>query len=63
MKAECPVEVLAPEGTDVKYFKDFEKDNSQVSGDKLIVEHLFFALLLHLGIIKNVFLHSPVQQC
>uniref|UniRef100_G3NDK3 PKHD1 like 1 n=1 Tax=Gasterosteus aculeatus aculeatus TaxID=481459 RepID=G3NDK3_GASAC len=36
MKAECPVEVLAPEGTDVKYFKDFEKDNSQVSGDKLI---------------------------
>ncbi|KAM8840499.1 PKHD1 like 1, tandem duplicate 1 isoform 3-T3 [Spinachia spinachia] len=29
MKAECPVEVLKPEGTDVKYFKDFEKDNSQ----------------------------------
>ncbi|KAK9526506.1 hypothetical protein VZT92_015203 [Zoarces viviparus] len=29
MKAECPAEVLTSEGTDVKYFKDFESDNSQ----------------------------------
>ncbi|XP_044027924.1 LOW QUALITY PROTEIN: PKHD1 like 1, tandem duplicate 1 [Siniperca chuatsi] len=29
MKAECPVEILTTEGTDVKYFNDFEKDNSQ----------------------------------
>uniref|UniRef100_A0A8D3BAM2 PKHD1 like 1, tandem duplicate 2 n=1 Tax=Scophthalmus maximus TaxID=52904 RepID=A0A8D3BAM2_SCOMX len=31
MKAECPAEILATEGTSVKYFKDFEGDNSQVS--------------------------------
>uniref|UniRef100_A0A3Q2VVI1 PKHD1 like 1, tandem duplicate 2 n=1 Tax=Haplochromis burtoni TaxID=8153 RepID=A0A3Q2VVI1_HAPBU len=30
MKAECPGEILTFEGTDVKYFKDFENDNSQV---------------------------------
>uniref|UniRef100_A0AAX7VHS5 Polycystic kidney and hepatic disease 1 (autosomal recessive)-like 1 n=1 Tax=Astatotilapia calliptera TaxID=8154 RepID=A0AAX7VHS5_ASTCA len=30
MKAECPGEILSFEGTDVKYFKDFENDNSQV---------------------------------
>ncbi|KAF0024292.1 hypothetical protein F2P81_023094 [Scophthalmus maximus] len=29
MKAECPAEILATEGTSVKYFKDFEGDNSQ----------------------------------
>ncbi|XP_039978517.1 PKHD1 like 1, tandem duplicate 1 [Xiphias gladius] len=29
MKAECPGEILTTEGTDVKYFKDFEHDNSQ----------------------------------
>ncbi|XP_040908783.1 LOW QUALITY PROTEIN: PKHD1 like 1, tandem duplicate 1 [Toxotes jaculatrix] len=29
MKAECPGEILTTEGTDVKYFKDFEDDNSQ----------------------------------
>ncbi|XP_054461971.1 PKHD1 like 1, tandem duplicate 1 [Anoplopoma fimbria] len=29
MKAECPAEVLTSEGTDVKYFNDFEGDNSQ----------------------------------
>lgn len=34
MKAECPREILSFEGTDVKYFKDFENDNSQVCGDK-----------------------------
>lgn len=34
MKAECPGEILTFEATDVKYFKDFENDNSQVSEDK-----------------------------
>lgn len=34
MKAECPAEILTAEGSDVKYFKDFESDNSQVSGDR-----------------------------
>lgn len=34
MKAECPSEILTTEGTDVKYFKNFENDNSQVSGGK-----------------------------
>ncbi|KAK5854667.1 hypothetical protein PBY51_004842 [Eleginops maclovinus] len=29
MKGECPEEILTTEGTDVKYFKDFENDNSQ----------------------------------
>ncbi|XP_071061003.1 fibrocystin-L-like [Pseudochaenichthys georgianus] len=29
MKGECPKEILTTEGTDVKYFKDFENDNSQ----------------------------------
>ncbi|XP_033493349.2 PKHD1 like 1, tandem duplicate 1 [Epinephelus lanceolatus] len=29
MKAKCPEEILTTEGTDVKYFKDFEYDNSQ----------------------------------
>ncbi|XP_060949378.1 PKHD1 like 1, tandem duplicate 1 [Limanda limanda] len=29
MQAECPAEILTPEGRDVKYFKDFEGDNSQ----------------------------------
>ncbi|XP_037651430.1 PKHD1 like 1, tandem duplicate 1 [Sebastes umbrosus] len=29
MKAECPEEILTTEGSDVKYFKDFEDDNSQ----------------------------------
>ncbi|XP_042290990.1 PKHD1 like 1, tandem duplicate 1 [Thunnus maccoyii] len=29
MTAECPDEILSTEGTDVKYFKDFEDDNSQ----------------------------------
>ncbi|RVE66721.1 hypothetical protein OJAV_G00110370 [Oryzias javanicus] len=29
MSAKCPTEVLIAEGPDVKYFKDFEKDNSQ----------------------------------
>ncbi|XP_069372727.1 PKHD1 like 1, tandem duplicate 1 [Paralichthys olivaceus] len=29
MKAECPAEILTTEGPDVKYFKDFEDDNSQ----------------------------------
>ncbi|KAM4540003.1 PKHD1 like 1, tandem duplicate 1 [Odontesthes bonariensis] len=29
MKAECPAEILTSEGNDVKYFNDFEKDNSQ----------------------------------
>lgn len=33
MKGECPSEILTTEGTDVIYFKDFENDNSQVSGD------------------------------
>ncbi|KAM7384668.1 hypothetical protein PAMA_011835 [Pampus argenteus] len=28
-KAECPQEILSTEGTSVKYFKDFEGDNSQ----------------------------------
>lgn len=35
MKAECPGEVLPSEGTNVKYFKDFEDDNSQVSCHQL----------------------------
>lgn len=34
MKAECPSEILTTEGTDVKYFNDFEDDNSQVSEDR-----------------------------
>ncbi|XP_053190049.1 fibrocystin-L-like [Scomber japonicus] len=29
MKAECPGEILSTEGNNVKYFKDFEGDNSQ----------------------------------
>ncbi|XP_062266639.1 PKHD1 like 1, tandem duplicate 1 [Platichthys flesus] len=29
MQAECPAELLTTEGSDVKYFKDFEGDNSQ----------------------------------
>ncbi|XP_035847175.1 fibrocystin-L-like [Sander lucioperca] len=29
MKPECPDEILTTEGTNVKYFKDFENDNSQ----------------------------------
>ncbi|KAM9737277.1 LOW QUALITY PROTEIN: PKHD1 like 1, tandem duplicate 1 [Menidia menidia] len=29
MKPECPAEILTPEGTSVKYFNDFEMDNSQ----------------------------------
>ncbi|XP_039677098.1 fibrocystin-L-like [Perca fluviatilis] len=29
MKPECPDEILTPEGTNVKYFKDFENDNPQ----------------------------------
>ncbi|XP_030597029.1 PKHD1 like 1, tandem duplicate 1 [Archocentrus centrarchus] len=29
MRAECPKEILTSEGADVKYFKDFENDNSQ----------------------------------
>ncbi|XP_045915057.1 PKHD1 like 1, tandem duplicate 1 [Micropterus dolomieu] len=32
MKAECPSEILTTEGTDVKYFKNFENDNSQFIG-------------------------------
>lgn len=43
MKAKCPEEILTTEGTDVKYFKDFEYDNSQVSQDK--VTDLFLFLL------------------
>ena len=34
MKAECPAEILTSEGTDVKYFKDFEGDNTQVRPKK-----------------------------
>uniref|UniRef100_A0A8D0AIF4 PKHD1 like 1 n=1 Tax=Sander lucioperca TaxID=283035 RepID=A0A8D0AIF4_SANLU len=30
----CPDEILTTEGTNVKYFKDFENDNSQVSKNK-----------------------------
>ncbi|XP_071356429.1 PKHD1 like 1, tandem duplicate 1 [Trachinotus anak] len=32
MKAKCPAEILTTEGTAVKYFKDFEDDNSQFDG-------------------------------
>uniref|UniRef100_A0A3B4U1D6 PKHD1 like 1, tandem duplicate 2 n=1 Tax=Seriola dumerili TaxID=41447 RepID=A0A3B4U1D6_SERDU len=32
MKAWCPGEILTTEGTTVKYFKDFEDDNSQFAG-------------------------------
>lgn len=35
LKAECPSEILSAEGTGVKYFKDFEDDNSQVSCKKI----------------------------
>uniref|UniRef100_A0A3Q1AUC3 PA14 domain-containing protein n=1 Tax=Amphiprion ocellaris TaxID=80972 RepID=A0A3Q1AUC3_AMPOC len=34
MKAECPDEVRATEGVNVKYFHDFEKNTDQVSLDK-----------------------------
>ncbi|XP_042362122.1 fibrocystin-L-like [Plectropomus leopardus] len=30
MKAECPGEILTSEGTDVKYFNDFEEENSEL---------------------------------
>uniref|UniRef100_A0A8C7XSV6 PA14 domain-containing protein n=1 Tax=Oryzias sinensis TaxID=183150 RepID=A0A8C7XSV6_9TELE len=33
MSAKCPSEILSAEGPDVKYFNDFENDNSQVSWD------------------------------
>ncbi|XP_061597205.1 fibrocystin-L-like isoform X1 [Cololabis saira] len=35
MKAECPAQVLTTEGADVKYFNDFEKDNSQFSSAQM----------------------------
>ena len=43
MKAECPDEILRTEGTDVKYFKDFEDDNSQVSEDNKKKIHNIFS--------------------
>lgn len=35
MKAECPSEIMSTEGNNVKYFKDFEGDNSQVSNKEI----------------------------
>uniref|UniRef100_A0A3Q4MXJ0 PA14 domain-containing protein n=1 Tax=Neolamprologus brichardi TaxID=32507 RepID=A0A3Q4MXJ0_NEOBR len=35
MKAECPGEILTFEGTDVKYFKDFENDTSKEMSVKM----------------------------
>lgn len=37
MKADCPGEIQTTEGTDVKYFRDFEDDNSEVSESKTSV--------------------------
>ncbi|TKS89105.1 Fibrocystin-L Polycystic kidney and hepatic disease 1-like protein 1 [Collichthys lucidus] len=34
MKAECPGEILTTEGTDVKYFNDFENDKTQFTAEK-----------------------------
>lgn len=34
MKGECPGEIQPSEGTDVKYFNNYEKDNSQVRKDR-----------------------------
>uniref|UniRef100_A0A669AZY7 PA14 domain-containing protein n=1 Tax=Oreochromis niloticus TaxID=8128 RepID=A0A669AZY7_ORENI len=42
MKAECPGEILTFEGTDVKYFKDFENDNSQKTVRRTPVDHSGF---------------------
>ncbi|XP_025757857.1 PKHD1 like 1, tandem duplicate 1 isoform X2 [Oreochromis niloticus] len=44
MKAECPGEILTFEGTDVKYFKDFENNNSQfnIANEGTPVDHSGF---------------------
>uniref|UniRef100_A0A3Q3K5H6 Polycystic kidney and hepatic disease 1 (autosomal recessive)-like 1 n=1 Tax=Monopterus albus TaxID=43700 RepID=A0A3Q3K5H6_MONAL len=34
MRPKCPTEILSTEGTNVKYFNDFEKVNCWVSGDR-----------------------------
>ncbi|XP_029369318.1 PKHD1 like 1, tandem duplicate 1 isoform X2 [Echeneis naucrates] len=64
MKAECPGEILTSEGTSVKYFKDFEDDNSQFNSaiEGTPVKHTAFCGLWSLKNAERLFKESYTSE-
>lgn len=58
--AECPGEIVTSEGTDVKYFKDFEGDNSQFNGTP--VKNVSFCGLWSLMNSKVIFKETYTKE-
>ncbi|XP_061682368.1 PKHD1 like 1, tandem duplicate 1 [Syngnathoides biaculeatus] len=62
MKAECPVEILTAEGTDVMFFKDYEDDNSVFGNDRGIPVRNAFCGLWSLENAKVLFKKSYTKE-